>query len=402
LKPPRELYVILALTEFTPKAEALLNRFASIQIAEIERTKGLSIKANWHRSLLFLFSKIISERRGHKTVEELDVETAVVLHHYLVTRPQIARMVEEGRLGFFKQQIRTVNEFYQSLIGTSIGPQELDRLTEIKGNMFRFISEIKEISLDKVSEIVSSIEDTIMMLIYMLVSNEERWSVEIEDINRANRLFRMIAFRTPLLDFDTLYDLYRLLQTNIYVRMEQLEISSNSEERFQEIVENEMGIKEDKNLRKIGSDWEDILKGCILSIAQIYSVKKSGQKIDKRHADYAVGVYRKIVSKIIEGFDNKEKESLYDFIRNLSFSLESENALAGYRRWLLSAISAAAGSGAIYKYSSFVFKQSRMVALFSAIMAYKNKHEVVTIDDIKKATQVYAHVLLDLDFDTLI
>ncbi|MFX1362441.1 MAG: hypothetical protein ACFE7A_03210, partial [Promethearchaeota archaeon] len=377
MKPPRELYVVLALTEFTPKAEALLNRFASIQIAEIERTKGLSIKANWHRSLLFLFSKIISERRGHKTVEELDVETAVVLHHYLVTRPQIDRMVEEGRLGFFKQQIRTVKEFYQSLIGTSIGPQELDRLAEIKGNMFRFISEIKEIPLDKVSEIVSSIEDTIMMLIHILVSNEEKWSVEIEDINRAYRLFRMIAFRTPLLDFDTLYDLYRLLQTNIYVRMEQLEISSKSEERFQEIVKNEMGIKEDRNLRKIGSNWVDILKGCILSIAQIYCVKRGGLKVDKRHADYAIGIYHKILSRIIEDFDDKEKESLYDFIRSLSLSLESENALAGYRRWLLSAISAAAGSGAIFKYSSFVFKQSRMVALFSAIMAYKNRHEVV-------------------------
>ncbi|MFX0096775.1 MAG: hypothetical protein ACFE7E_03360 [Candidatus Hodarchaeota archaeon] len=402
MKPPRELYIILALTNFTPKAEALLNRFASIQIAEIERTKGLPIKANWHRSLLFLFSKIISERRGHKMVEELDVETAVILHHYLVTRPQIARMVEEGRLGFFKQQVRTLNEFYQSLVGTSIGPQELDRLAEIKGNMFRFISEIEEMPLDKVSEIVSSIEDTIMMLMYTLVSNEEKWSVEIEDINRAYRLFRMIAFRTPLLDFDTLYDLYRLLQTNIYVRMEQLEITSESEERLQEIVESEMGIKEDKNLQKVGSKWKDILKGCILSIAQIYVVKKSRLRIDNRHADYAVGAYHKIASKIIEGFDDKEKESLYEFIRNLNFSLESENALAGYRRWLLSAISAAAGSGAIFKYSSFVFKQSRMVALFAAIMAYKNKHDVVTIDDVKKATQVYAHVLLDLDFDTLV
>ncbi|MFX1598784.1 MAG: hypothetical protein ACFFC5_06940, partial [Promethearchaeota archaeon] len=101
MKPPRELYPILALMEFTPKAEALLNRFADIQIAEMERTKGLSVKGKWHRSLLSLFSKIISEKRRHKMVEELDVETAVVLHHYLVTRPHIARMMEEDSLGFF-------------------------------------------------------------------------------------------------------------------------------------------------------------------------------------------------------------------------------------------------------------------------------------------------------------
>ena len=401
MKPPRELYPILALMDSTPKAEALLNRFAAIHIAEMEKTKGLSIKGKWYRSLLSLFSRVISERRNHKTVEELDVEAAVVLHHYLITRPQIARMVEDGRLAFFKQQVKTVKEFYESLIGIDVGPQELDRLDEIRRNTFRFISEIEEIPPDTVSEIVSTIVDVVMMFMYLFVSNEEKSKIDIEDINRAYRLFRMITFRTPLLDFDTLYDLYRLLQTNIYVRMDQLEISSTSEEHLQEIVKKEMDIKEDKNIQKTSSNWEDILKGCILSIAQIYGVKRNGLRIGKRHLDNAIIIYHRLVNKLIEDFNSKERESLYGFMRNLSFSLESENALAGYRRWLLSAISAAAGSGAIFKYSSFVFKQSRMVALFSAIMAYKNKHQAVTVDDIKKGTQVYAHVLLDLDFDAL-
>ncbi|MFX1485742.1 MAG: hypothetical protein ACFFBS_01310 [Promethearchaeota archaeon] len=378
-----------------------MNRFATIQIAEMEKTKGLSVKGKWYCSLLSLFSRVIAERRSHKTVEELDVEAAVVLHHYLITRPQIARMVEDDRLGFFKQQVKTATEFYESLIGIDVGPQELDRLAEIRSNTFRFVSEIEEIPPDTVSEIVSNIEDVVMMFMYLLVSNEEKSKIDIEDINRAYRLFRMITFRTPLLDFDTLHDLYRLLQTNIYSKMDRLEISSTSEEYLQEIVKKEMDIKEDKDLQKESSNWEDILKGCILSIAQIYSVKKNGLKIGKRDLDNAVSIYHRILNKLIEDFDAKEKESLYGFIRNLSFSLESENALAGYRRWLLSAISATAGSGAIFRYSSFVFKQSRMVALFSAIMAYKNQHEVVTVDDIKKGTQVYTHVLLDFDFDAL-
>ncbi|MHA1238948.1 MAG: hypothetical protein ACTSSJ_06940 [Candidatus Odinarchaeia archaeon] len=394
IRTPIELYRALSAAKFEESAYRLLmNHIDTIKMRYLHNIdpKKPNI-ADAAESFLKTLSKIIADRRNRNVVKKIDVETAIMFNHYLQTRRNALYDNGDGEINIFKSSIRNPDEVYKLFPLMRLNSAEIDKIEEYKGKLTVFLKENTDLDDARINKLVSEICASIAYLATLISMNYNDLDVKLEHIEEAYSLFRLIAFRVPRLDFETIYDLNRILVCSIYPKMREIKFDESILENAKKSLVENVTLSQ-INLEKI---INRIISG-LIGLALIYYARLSKFN-DVEAFNEILVVFRNLISRILKKPYEEIKEKFFAHIANTEASFSANTAIVNLRSWITKAIILhLAHDQDVIEYSNIIFQQVQLILLISYILSFRERIQLVTLRTVKKAVRVYTYLMFDAD-----
>ncbi len=393
LSAPRFFKKIASL-QFRSSSQKVLANFAKIQKSIPQKNEIVSTRDLY--SLLEILSQTISLKHGHNSVEINDVKTAITFYYHLSHCPAISPIINGDFSVLFKTNSQDRNIAIKDLEISSPASQQLELVKDKFNKMLE----------EKSDELITQLNSSMLLLSGFHAKNNKITRKNIDD---SYKLLRVLLLRTPILEFDTIYDYFRLINSDIYKKMNLIRITEDGLINLKNVIhlfadhKNSISkIFPNEKLLKIGVNKFPI-STLIKNIAQIYGLKNNIFAIDTEHLKKVIGIYEQLLRKFKFFKPHKEltKEKILEIYSrrfNLEISPRTQNFLFRFRRNFTISMNDLVGrKEMLFNFSALTSQMFTSIVTISVLCASRFNHEAILLEDIKHAIRIYTFLLLDSD-----
>ncbi|MHA1300701.1 MAG: hypothetical protein ACTSO9_14895 [Candidatus Helarchaeota archaeon] len=385
----------IAKVQFRPTSLKVLNHFTGLQNS-IASKKGTITKKDLF-SLLEIFSQMISLRHGHNLVEVDDVQTAITFYYHLAHCSQVSPLIKGDFSILFKtsssNQIKAKDKIHISKPAI----QQLNLVKEKFGAMLEKRSD----------DILERLNSCILLLSSLQAKNDK---ITRRDVDKSYSLLRYLLFRTHILEFDTIYDYFRLINSDVFKKMNLIRITEDAHGLLKKSVHivsdqynsNSLIFPNDK-LVKLAVNKFPILT-LIKNIARIYGLKNNIFTIDTLHIKKILKIYEFLLNKF-HFFKNLQNQTINDVQKlyseklNLDVPPKTQNFIFRLRRNLTISMNDLVGrKEMLFNFSPLTSQIFTSIITLGALCSCRFKHESILVEDIKLGIRIYTYLLLDSNF----
>ncbi|NVM03572.1 MAG: hypothetical protein HWN67_14680 [Candidatus Helarchaeota archaeon] len=393
LSAPR-FFKKIASIQFRPSSQKVLSNFTKIQKSIPQKTEIISTRDLY--SLLEILSQTISLRHGHNSVEIKDVKTAITFYYHLSHCPAISPIINGDFSVLFKTNSQDKDNSIKKLEISTPATQQLELVKDKFNKMLE----------EKSNELIKQLNSCMLLLSGFKAKNNK---ITRKDIDESYKLLRVLLLRTPILEFDTIYDYFRLINSDIYKKMNLIRITEEGLVNLKNIIHlfadhknSKSKIFPNEKLLKLGVNKFPI-STLIKNIAQIYGLKNNIFAIDSEHLKKVINIYEQILKRFQFYKPHQEvtKEKLLEIYSkkfNLQISPKTQNFLFRFRRNFTISMNELVGrKEMLFNFSALTSQMFTSIVVISALCASRFNHEEILLEDIKHAIRIYTSLLLDFD-----
>jgi len=381
--------------QFRSSALRVLDHFIQLQ-KSINTEKGIVKKKDLH-SLLEIFSQMISIKHRHNFVEINDVQTAITFYFHLAHCPQVSNLVNGDLSILFKTSTENLIDKKDGIQISNPAALQLDLVKEKFGSMLPNNSK----------EILKKLNSCMLLLSSFQARNKK---ITRRNIDNSYKLLRILLFRTQILEFDTIFDYFRLINSDVFKKMNLIKITGEAQSLLKKSIHiiadlrntNSLIFPNDK-LLKLGVNKFPILT-LIKNIAQIYGLKNNIFTIKAEDMKKIIEIYEFLITKFrffrdLRNFTPGELQKTYFNKFNFQISSRAQTFMFRLRRNLTISMNELVGrKEMLFNFSPLTSRIFTAIVTLGAFSAIRSKHEIVLIEDIKLGIRIYTYLLLDSDF----
>ncbi|MFX1450181.1 MAG: hypothetical protein ACFFCM_05030 [Promethearchaeota archaeon] len=384
----------IANAQFRQTSQKVLDHFTKVQKSVSDKNGLVSTRDLY--SMLEILSQTISLKHGHNSVEIEDVKTAITFYYHLSHCPAVTPLINGDFSVLFKINSTDKDSSIKELELSTPAYQQLELVKDKFNKMLE----------EKSDELIQQLNSCILLLSGFNTRNKK---ITRKDIDDSYKLLRILLFRTPILEFDTIYDYFRLINSDIYKKMNLIKITEETQINLKNIIHlfadhknSNSNIFPNDKLLKLGVNKFPI-STFIKNLAQIYGLKNNIFAIDKEHLKNVIGIYELMLKKfhVFDSFQKITKEKileLYSNKFNLQISPRTQNFLFRFRRNFTISMNELVGrKEMLFNFSAMTSQMFTSIVTISALCASRFNHDAIMLDDIKQAIRIYTFLLLDSD-----